>query len=387
MLDDQAKVAYRRRLSELREELEEAKELGNVERAEQAEQEIDALTSELSRAVGLGGRNRRAASASERARQSITKTIKAVLERIAQSDAALGRYPVAMHQDRHLLLVSARSRFPDCLGIRRNNCRCESNSPAPAVTRSGACRSSAALGAGAGSLAVLARANEPRLWDGKPSARMIRAAIDRALDGHGSLIMLGGGPGVGKSRLAMEMARVRVARWLSMPRSGTATKETSRFPIYLLSRLSKAVWRRRRASRNSVGGWAKTRLNWPRWRRAFGEFFRTFRNHWSCRPRRSAAIFSRASPRRLRRARSNPFAVTHTRRPALGRRIHARAFDSSRQSRRPAPGCDYRYLSRRIFGAQFGVGQNPGRADSDGHSSAEAGRSIKGRRRARCCIL
>src|SRR6266851_1017040 len=90
MLDEQAKVAYRRRLSELREELEEAKEAGNIERAEKAEQEIDALTSELSRAVGLGGRNRRAVSASERARQSIGKTIKAVLERIARSDAWLG---------------------------------------------------------------------------------------------------------------------------------------------------------------------------------------------------------------------------------------------------------------------------------------------------------
>jgi hypothetical protein len=90
MLDEQAKDAYKRRLSELREELRDAKELGNVGRAEQAEQEIDSLTSELSRAVGLGGRNRRAASASERARQSISKTIKSVLERIAQSDAALG---------------------------------------------------------------------------------------------------------------------------------------------------------------------------------------------------------------------------------------------------------------------------------------------------------
>src|SRR6202166_2217227 len=90
MLDEQAKVAYRRRLSELREELEKAKELGRVERAEQAEEEIDALTRELSRAVGLGGRNRLAASASERARQTITKTIKAVVERIAQSDAGLG---------------------------------------------------------------------------------------------------------------------------------------------------------------------------------------------------------------------------------------------------------------------------------------------------------
>src|SRR6266436_3945579 len=90
MLDEQAKVAYKRRLSELREELDEAKEPGKVERAEQAEEEIDALTRELSRAVGLSGRNRRAASASERARQSITKSIKTVLERIAQSEATLG---------------------------------------------------------------------------------------------------------------------------------------------------------------------------------------------------------------------------------------------------------------------------------------------------------
>src|SRR5216683_43618 len=89
MLDEQAKLAYRLRLSELREELEQAEELGNLGCTEKAEQEIDALTSELSRAVGLGGRNRRAASASERARQSIGKTIKSVVERIAQSDAAL----------------------------------------------------------------------------------------------------------------------------------------------------------------------------------------------------------------------------------------------------------------------------------------------------------
>jgi predicted ATPase len=34
----------------------------------------------------------------------------------------------------------------------------------------------------------------------------IRAVIDRALSGHGSIVMLGGGPGVGKTRLAMEMS-------------------------------------------------------------------------------------------------------------------------------------------------------------------------------------
>jgi hypothetical protein len=38
----------------------------------------------------MGGRNRRAASASERARQSINKSIKAVLEKVTQNDAKLG---------------------------------------------------------------------------------------------------------------------------------------------------------------------------------------------------------------------------------------------------------------------------------------------------------
>jgi hypothetical protein len=89
MLDEQAKIAYRRRLSELREELEGAKEAGNIERVAKAEDEIDALTREISRAVGLGGRNRRAASASERARQTITKAIRSVVERISQSDVQL----------------------------------------------------------------------------------------------------------------------------------------------------------------------------------------------------------------------------------------------------------------------------------------------------------
>jgi hypothetical protein len=70
LLDDQAKSAYRRRLSELREELEEAKRLGKIERAEQLEDEIGALNKELSRAIGLGGRNRRAAAASEQRRRS-----------------------------------------------------------------------------------------------------------------------------------------------------------------------------------------------------------------------------------------------------------------------------------------------------------------------------
>ena len=61
VLDDQAKRAYRQRLSDLREELEEAKGVGKAERADELEAEIEALTQELARGVGLGGRSRRAA--------------------------------------------------------------------------------------------------------------------------------------------------------------------------------------------------------------------------------------------------------------------------------------------------------------------------------------
>lgn len=55
LLDAQAKAAYKARLGELREELEEAKEFGQVERAAKVEEEIDALGAELSRGIGLGG--------------------------------------------------------------------------------------------------------------------------------------------------------------------------------------------------------------------------------------------------------------------------------------------------------------------------------------------
>ena len=205
MLDEQAKVAYRRRLSELHEELEEAKEFGNVERAEQAEQEIDALTSELSRAVGLGGRNRRAASASERARQSVTKTIKAVVERIMQSDTALGDIFSRCIKTGNFCSYQPDPDFPiawefDATAIEPAERPTSSGEFAPARTdhpQTSPPVLEISPFSFAGQTAFVGRESE---------LRTIRAAIDRALTGHGSVVMLAGDPGVGKSRLAMEMA-------------------------------------------------------------------------------------------------------------------------------------------------------------------------------------
>jgi hypothetical protein len=92
MIDAEAKAAYGRRLELLREELEEAKELGNVERAAKAEDEIEDLSRELSRAIGRGGRHRRAGSASERARLSVTNEIKVAIERVARKHSRFGAH-------------------------------------------------------------------------------------------------------------------------------------------------------------------------------------------------------------------------------------------------------------------------------------------------------
>lgn len=205
MLDDQAKAAYRKRLSELREELDEAKELGNVDRAEQAEQEIEALTHELSRAVGLGGRNRRAASASERARQSITKTIKAVIERIGQTDSELGDFFARSIRTGTFCSYVLDPNFPIAWEFTGMNFEPQ----APPATNGDV--HSATPEQSQAAHPVLQVSQFP-LRDRTPFAgreaerEAIRAVIDRASKGQGAVIMLGGGPGVGKTRLAMEMA-------------------------------------------------------------------------------------------------------------------------------------------------------------------------------------
>jgi tetratricopeptide (TPR) repeat protein len=92
MLDPQAKAQYKQRLEELREELEEAESFNDPERAARAREEMDFLARELSAAVGLGGRDRKAASDSERARVNATRAIRAAVDRIAEYSPKLGKH-------------------------------------------------------------------------------------------------------------------------------------------------------------------------------------------------------------------------------------------------------------------------------------------------------
>ncbi len=92
VLDGEAVQSYRGRLLELREVLEEAEGFSDGSRADKARTEMDFLTTELARAVGLGGRERRVGGAAERARTTVQKRLRKVIRRIEDGLPELGKH-------------------------------------------------------------------------------------------------------------------------------------------------------------------------------------------------------------------------------------------------------------------------------------------------------
>jgi hypothetical protein len=92
MLDESAKAAYRRRATDLREAIDEADARGDAAASDAAREELEALANELARAVGLGGRDRKAASAVERMRVNVQRRVRDAIEHVRAKDAALGKH-------------------------------------------------------------------------------------------------------------------------------------------------------------------------------------------------------------------------------------------------------------------------------------------------------
>jgi hypothetical protein len=92
-LDGTALAQYRRRLRDLEADLEEADRFADAGRAARLSAERDALVAELTRAVGTGGRVRRAGSdPDERQRKAVSARVKASIERIEAMHPPLGRH-------------------------------------------------------------------------------------------------------------------------------------------------------------------------------------------------------------------------------------------------------------------------------------------------------
>ena len=90
-LDARAKREYRQRINELQADIDEAERWADPERAETTRRELDALISELRRAIGLSGRDRPQGSGSERARINVTRNIRramVAIDRVAPQLAA-----------------------------------------------------------------------------------------------------------------------------------------------------------------------------------------------------------------------------------------------------------------------------------------------------------
>ncbi|MGE3542407.1 MAG: AAA family ATPase [Kofleriaceae bacterium] len=95
LIDDRARAAYRTRLADLEDELARAEQWGDLGRAEHARSEIAALSEQLTRAVGLGGRERRAGQAAERARTNVQRRVSHAIQQVRAASQHLGEHLVA----------------------------------------------------------------------------------------------------------------------------------------------------------------------------------------------------------------------------------------------------------------------------------------------------
>ncbi len=92
LFDPRARAEIRERMAALADEIDAADEAHDLGRAERAREELERLTAELSKALGLGGRSRRLGDVSERARSAATWRIRSAIKKIAAAHPRLGRH-------------------------------------------------------------------------------------------------------------------------------------------------------------------------------------------------------------------------------------------------------------------------------------------------------
>ena len=92
VIDDAARHAYRRRLVEVEQDIAEAEADNDAGRVERARCDREFLIAELSGAVGLGGRLRGTGGAAERARTSVTRSLRYALARLTEQNSNLGEH-------------------------------------------------------------------------------------------------------------------------------------------------------------------------------------------------------------------------------------------------------------------------------------------------------
>ena len=195
MLDAKAKRDYKSRLIELREQLEDALELGNGERAAEIESEIDFLAREISRAVGLSGRDRRAGSAAERARLNVSRAIKTALQKVSEHNSSLGELLsrstrtgsfCTFVEDRDAKIMWALSLDGHESDLQGADSAPSRFSQPPSLLQ--------------------IKADRTKFVGRDVEQATLRRYVELARAGNGSIVMIAGPPGIGKTRIASEIA-------------------------------------------------------------------------------------------------------------------------------------------------------------------------------------
>ncbi len=84
LLDARARSAYRHEIERLRVDIDDALGEDRLDAAEALEAEMDQLVAQLAQAFGLGGRDRPAASAAERARLNVTRALRSAIAKVGE---------------------------------------------------------------------------------------------------------------------------------------------------------------------------------------------------------------------------------------------------------------------------------------------------------------
>jgi tetratricopeptide (TPR) repeat protein len=196
MLDAKAKQDYQRRIVELREQLEDFRERGDEAGAARVESEIDFLTREIARAVGLGGRDRRAGSAVERARLNVTRAIKSAVQKISEHDRQLGELLDRSIRTGSFSCYLAGSRDRMTWQFSRKGIK--HSAPVAEVSAPVFSRPEMSL--------VQSLAERTAFVGRKEERAILRHLLERARHDEGGVAMIGGVLGVGKTRIAAEFA-------------------------------------------------------------------------------------------------------------------------------------------------------------------------------------
>jgi hypothetical protein len=95
VLDARARAEYKRRVNDLRQDLNQAERFNDLQRRTATQNELQAIADHLASAVGLGGRDRKTSSDAERARSAVTKCIKKAVREISEAIPSLGYHLAA----------------------------------------------------------------------------------------------------------------------------------------------------------------------------------------------------------------------------------------------------------------------------------------------------